>query len=156
MAKLFSPKKNNRFISPRRTEVRRKLKSMVPQGVKPVAISEYNLSFEQEFMYGALALTDTGLYLFDEAVGERFIEVSALKNIKTVQYVGCVAVEYGEGEDVSELCRSDMSNAENLRRFVKRAAAINDGRKFDRSNPEKQTRCPNCGKPLDPSEGEGL
>ncbi|MBE6678286.1 MAG: ABC transporter ATP-binding protein [Ruminococcaceae bacterium] len=147
MAKMFSAKKNSRLISPRRTEVRRKLKSMVPQGVKPVAISEYNLSFEQEFIYGALALTDDKLYLFDEAVGERVLDVSALKDIKTVQYVGCVAVEYGEGEDKAELCRSDMSNSENLRRFVKRASAINDGRKFDRSTPEKQTRCPNCGKP---------
>ncbi len=152
MAKLFSAKKNT--VSPRRAAVRRTLKEMVPAGVKPVAISEYNLSFEQDFIHGALALTDDKVYLFDEAVGGRILDVKSLKELKTVQYVGCVAVEYGEGEEKAELCRSDMSNAENLRRFVKRASAINDGRRFDRSEPEKATRCPNCGKPFRPGSSK--
>lgn len=147
MAKLFSEKKNKKSLSPRRTEVRRRLKASVPEGLAPIAIAEYNLSFEGESIYGALALTEERVYLFDEAKGGFCVEVTELEDIKTVQYVGCMAVEYGKGADAAELCRSDMSNAENLRRFVKRAAALREGRHFDKSEPEKQTRCPKCGKP---------
>ena len=150
MARLFSKRKRKKLVSPRRAEVRRSLKESVPEGVRPIAISEYNLSFDQSPVFGALALTEDKVYLYDEPLGARSVPVSALEDIKTVQYVGCIAVEYGSGDDTAELCRSDMSNGENLRRFVKRASALRDGRHFDRSEPEKPTRCPECGKPFRP------
>lgn len=154
MGGAFSKRKKKATVSPRRTAVRQRLKALVPQGVRPVAIAEYNLSFDQSPLYGALALTDDRVYLYDEEKGERSLPVSELTEIQTVQYVGCVAVEYGVGEDKAELCRSDMSNAENLRRFVKRAAALKDGRRFERGEVEKQTRCPLCGKPFRPGSSK--
>lgn len=150
MGNPFSKRKNKALISPRRQAVRQSLKALVPQGVNPVSISEYSLNFYNKPMHGALALTTDKVYLFDEENGGREIPVAELTEIKTVQYVGCIAVEYGEGAAKAELCRSDMHNAENLRRFVKRAQAIKEGRRFDRSTPEKQTRCPKCGKPFRP------
>ncbi len=150
MGNPFSKRRKKAVISPQRTAVRQKLKELAPQGTRPVAISEYNLSFENAPINGALALTETTVYLYDEAVGARQLSVNELKDIKTVQYVGCIGVEYGEGAAKAELCRSNMDNAENLRRFVKRVTAIQEGRVFDKSVPEKQTRCPKCGKPYRP------
>ena len=147
MAKLFSAKKNKSFISPQRAQARERLMALVPEDEELIAVSEYNLSFEQTIVTGILALTEKTVYLYDEYTGERKAAVNTLEDIKTVQYVGCVAVEYKEGDEAAELCRSDMSNAENLRRFVKRAAALREGRQFDKSSPEKQSRCPKCGKP---------
>ncbi len=147
MAAAFKRKKKA-VISPRREEARRLLKASAPKDQKPLSISEYNLSFDNTPMYGALALFDTVVYLYDEECGERKIAVSELEDLKIVQYVGCVGVEYGSGKDKKELCRSTMTNAENLRRFVKRAAALKDGRGFERGEVEKQTRCPHCGKPF--------
>lgn len=135
-------------MSPRRAEVRRLLKQTAPTDKKPVSISEYNLSFDNTPIYGALALFDTQIYLYDEVQGARSLPVSDLTDLKIVQFVGCVAVEYGEGKDKKELCRSTMTNAENLRRFVKRANALKDGRGFERGEVEKQTCCPKCGKPF--------
>lgn len=150
MGNPFSKRKNKSVITPQRKAVRQSLKALVPQGERPVSISEYSLSFDNKPMNGALALTMDTVYLFDEDIGARKISVTELTDLKTVQYVGCIAVEYGEGSAKKELCRSDMHNAENLRRFVKRALAIKEGRRFDTSNPEKQTRCPKCGKPFRP------
>ncbi len=135
-------------IPPRRTEVRRLLKEAAPKDKKPLSVSEYNLSFDNTPMYGALALFDTLVYLYDEEQGARTVPVSELENLKIVQYVGCVGVEYGNGKGKKELCRSTMTNAENLRRFVKRAAALKEGRSFERGEVEKQTACPKCGKPF--------
>lgn len=149
MAKPFSKKAyKKKAVSPRRAQVRRSLKESVPSGVKPLAISEYNLSFEQSPIFGAAALTEDALYLYDEACCARCFPIAELDNIRTVQYVGCIAVEYGTGDGAAELCRSDMRNCENLRRLVKCAAALKDGRHFDIDEPEKPTRCPSCGKPF--------
>ncbi len=141
-------RKKKAVVSPRRTAVRASLKAFAPKDKRPVSISEYNLSFDNTPIYGALALFDTKVYLYDEQCGERCVDVAELEGLKIVQYVGCVGVEYGEGKDKKELCRSNMSNAENLRRFVKRAAALRDGRGFERGEVEKKTCCEKCGKPF--------
>lgn len=154
MGNPFSKRKRKNVISPQRQAVRQSLKALAPQGERPVSISEYNLSFDNKPINGALALTMDTVYLFDDLQGARKLAVSELKDIKTVQYVGCIAVEYGEGAGKAELCRSDMHNAENLRRFVKRALAIQEGRVFDKSVPEKQTRCHKCGKPFRPGSSK--
>ncbi len=147
MAAAFKRNKKA-VVSPRRDEVRRLLKQAAPKDKKPLSISEYNLSFDNTPIYGALALFDTVVYLHDEEKGARSVPVAELEDLKIVQYVGCVGVEYGKGKDKKELCRSTMTNGENLRRFVKRAAALKEGRSFERGEVEKQTRCSKCGKPF--------
>ncbi len=150
MSKPFTKRRHGALTSPAAAAVREKLFSLLPEGEEPAAISEYNLSFFNIPMHGILALCGDTVYLCDEENGERKVPVSALEEVKTAQYVGCLAVEYGAEGHRKELCRSDMSNAENLKNFVKRALAVNEGRSFEKTRPEKQTRCPKCGKPYRP------
>jgi len=147
MGNPFSKRKRKNAVSPMRVAVRESLNKLIPTGVQPIAISEYNLSFNNAPICGILCLTKETVYLYDTQNGGRTIPTASLADIKTVQYIGCIAVEYVTEDSVAELCRSNMSNGENLRAFVKRAAAINEGRTFAADVAEKQTVCPNCGKP---------
>lgn len=150
MARPFSKRNKKHLVSPERLEARERLKALLPEGEKPVAISEYNLNFENDPVFGILALTMDTVYMYDGEKGGRSMPVKSLTDIKTVQYVGCIAVEYGAEGERAELCRSNMTNGENLRRFVKRAAAINENRHFEVGDAEKEIACPKCGKPYRP------
>lgn len=146
MAVSFS-KKNKKKTDTPLTEAKKALLALVPEGEELVALSSYNLSFGNVPIDGALALTRDRVYMYDSE-GGRSIELSALKEIKAVQYVGCIAVEYVKDGNAAELCRSSMTNAENLRRFAKKANAINDGRRVEADASEKQRLCPKCGRPF--------
>ena len=154
MARPFSKRNKKHLVSPERLEARERLKALLPEGEKPVAISEYNLNFENDPVFGILALTMDTVYMYDGEKGGRSMPVKSLTDIKTVQYVGCIAVEYGAEGERAELCRSNMTNGENLRRFVKRAAAINENRHFEVGDAEKEIACPKCGKPYRPGSSK--
>lgn len=134
--------------SPQRAAARQAVLAAVPQGEKPLAITEYNLSFDNVPIYGALVLTAEAVYLYDTELGTRRLEADRLTEIKTVQYVGCIAVEYGCNNERRELCRSDMSNAEGLRHFSRCAAALTEGRSLGNTEPEVKTCCDRCGMPF--------
>ncbi len=140
-------KKNKKNTDTPLSESRQKLYGLIPEGEERVATASYNLSFANAVIDGAVALTKDRLYLYDSEKGGRSLPVSHLKDVKTVQYVGCIALEYQEDGDSVELCRSSMTNGENLRRLVKRAAAIYEGRHFETGEAEKQSLCPRCGRP---------
>ena len=136
MGKPFSKRNKKHLVSPERKEAREKLMALVGDG-SIVAISEYNLSFGNAPLTGILALTMDRVYLYDTENGGRSMPVGELGDIKTVGYIGCIAVEYEKDGEKAELCRSNMTNAENLHRFVRCASAINENRRFTVDTPER-------------------
>lgn len=145
MGTPFSKRNKKRLSSPIKQEIRERLEKML-DGKTAEAIAEYNLSFSNSPIHGILALAEGKVYLYDTETGERTVALADMQDVKTVQYVGCIAVEYLKDGERAELCRSSMTGAENLRRFVRRAAALAEGRHIA-GEAEVELCCPKCGKP---------
>lgn len=139
--------KDFQFVAPEQLAVKSRVKEAAGGG-GIASIFEYNLSFDNQRTYGAVALSGDTVY-FSEGDGEvQSLAVSRFEEIEAISYVGCVAVEYNDGGEVKEFCRSDMLNAENIHRFVKRVRAFNEGRVFESDEEEQNVLCPHCGTPF--------
>lgn len=139
--------KDFQFVAPEQIAVKNRVKEAVgDDGI--TSIFEYNLSFDNQRAYGAVALSGNKVFFSEGDSEVKTLAVSELKDIEAICYVGCVAVEYNDGGELRELCRSDMLNAENIQRFVKRVRALNEGRSLEFDEEEKNVICPHCGTPF--------
>ena len=73
-------------------------------------------------------------------------DITAFDEIRYIQYVGCCALEGVCKNEVTEICRSDMSAAPELQSAAKRLTSFIEGRGLGEADPYAQRYCPKCGR----------
>lgn len=111
---------------------------------------DFNLSYRNEFMYGAAVINCEVVCIafYNKETGTietKRLEIKGVEEFKYLNNSGCVSIEYTVNGEDFELCRSDMRNALAIQIAVKKMTAAKEGRSIGGND---FTICPKCGKML--------
>ena len=78
--------------------------------------------------------------------GDVVYDLTEFTEIRYVPYFGCCALEGVCGNEITEICRGDMSVSVELQSAAKRLNSYIDGRGIGKEDPFTRRSCPECGR----------
>ena len=106
---------------------------------------KFNLDFYNNKTDGVCRF-ENGVLILENGENTSEINASDFSEIRYVPYFGCCALEGVCGNDVTEICRGDMSVSVELQSAAKRLNSYIDGRGIGKEDPFTRRSCPKCGR----------
>ena len=109
----------------------------------------YSLNKNNELIVGVCCYNDGVLYRTDTESEEVYtLSLGDIKSVRCVTYVGCIAFEYTDMNDVEwELCRAGMECRLMMQNAAKQIEVIKEGRTPPKTVENLELCCPKCGAP---------
>lgn len=106
---------------------------------------KFNLDFYNNKTDGVCRF-ENGVLILENGENTSEINTADFSEIRYVPYFGCCALEGVCGNDVTEICRGDMSVSVELQSAAKRLNSYIDGRGIGKEDPFTRRSCPKCGR----------
>lgn len=106
---------------------------------------KFNLDFYNNKTDGVCRF-ENGVLILENGKNKSEINAMDFSEIRYVPYFGCCALEGVCGNDVTEICRGDMSVSVELQSAAKRLNSYIDGRGIGKEDPFTRRSCPKCGR----------